>query len=197
MTFDTQSSSTTILPPRRPTTLPSGTPASVREVASRIGGSANEIVQQAIAQSGGAVIPLNNFTHGVATPPVTDGNSQTGTIAVVDDPAEEEVNGPGRVIPFADLARRRLMGVPSVPMNAVQAGPEDMMPLVADGPIGAADAPAAKPNPWPWVIAGGAILAMLWTFSQDSALQGAPLIADLEIDDADEQEADEPEGSEE
>jgi hypothetical protein len=198
MTFDTQSASTTILPPRRPTTLPSTTPASVREVANRTGGSANEIVQQAIAQSGGAVIPLHNFSQGTATPPVLDGGSQTGTIAVVDDPVEEEVSAQGRVIPFADMARRRLMGSPSVPTNAVEAGPEDMMPLVADGPIGATEAPAAKSSPWPWVIAGGALLAMLWKFSQDSALHGAPLVADLEgVDDGDEQEADEPEGSEE
>lgn len=206
MTFDTQGG-TQILPPRRPTTLPSSTPAEVRQVANRQGGSANEIVQSAIAQSGGAVVSLANFSRGVANPPVFDSGSQTGTIAVVDEPAEAEVNAPGRVIPFSDLARRRLAAVPEVPTNALAlaAGPEDSMPLVDDGSMGAVEQPAAKKtNPWPWIIAGGAILAMLWKFSQEPDLQGAPLVADLEGmddegDEGDEEHEghDEPEGSEE
>lgn len=199
MTFDTQSSSTTILPPRKATTLPSTTPSEVIRLANRKGGSANEIVQSAIAGSGGAIVPLANFTQGTGNAPMLDTGSQTGTIAVVDDTVSPEVNA--QVIPFADYAKRRLAGTPQVPMNAVAAGPEDMMPLVSDGPMGAAET-EAKANPWPWIIAGGAILAMLWKFSQDSDLQGAPLVADLEgVDDDDggDDSADEhePEGSKE
>ena len=197
MTFDTQSSNTTILPPRRPTTLPSGTPSEVHRVANRQGGTVEEQVQSAIAQSGGSVIPLNNFTQGVMPISRLDTGSQTGTIAVVDDAAGEEVNAGGRVIPFSDMARRRLMGAPVTPMNAaLAAGPEDSMPFVDDGSMGAAEAP--KSNPWPWVIAGGAILAVLWKYSQDSALQGAPLVADLDDEGGEgESDADGPEGSEE
>jgi hypothetical protein len=189
MTFDTQSPYTTILPPRRATTLPASTPSEVRRVAERRGGSANEVVQSAIAQSGGEVVPLNNFSQGVPHAPVMDGGSQTGTIAVVDDPASEEVNA--QVIPFSEMARRRLMGAPVVPTNAVAAGPEDMMPLVDDGRVAAA--PEAKSNPWPWLIAAGAVVAVLWKYSQDSSLQGAPLIADLDETEGD----DGAEGSEE
>jgi hypothetical protein len=194
MTFDSQSSSTTILPPRRPTTLPANTPSEVQRVANRQGGSVEQQVQSAIAQSGGSVIPLNNFSQGVPhTPTMSDPGSQTGTIAVVDDPASAEVNA--QVIPFSAMARRRLMGAPVVPTNALAAGPEDSMPFVDDGSMGAAE--PAKTNPWPWVIAGGAILAMLWKFSQDSALQGAPLVADLEEEVGEGESEVEPQGSEE
>lgn len=201
MTFDSQSGSTTILPPRRATTLPANTPSDVQRVANRQGGSVEQQVQSAVAQSGGSVIPLNNFSQGVMPVSRLDSASQTGTIAVVDDPVSAEVNEGGRVIPFSDMARRRLMGAPVVPTNALAAGPEDLMPFVDDGSMGAVEAPpkAEKANPWPWVIAGGALLAMLWKFSQDSALQGAPLVADLDGAEGGEgeSEADGPEGSEE
>jgi hypothetical protein len=163
-------------------------------VANRQGGSANEVVQSAIAQSGGSVIPLNNFTQAAAPMHSAPQGSQTGTIAVVDDDVSARVNA--QVIPFSDMARRRLMGAPVVPTNALAAGPEDAMPFVDDGSMGAAEAP--KSNPWPWVIAGGAILAVLWKFSQDKALHGAPLIAELDDEGGEgESEADGPEGSEE
>jgi hypothetical protein len=200
MTFDSQSAFTTILPPRRATTLPSNTPADVREVANRQGGSANEIIQSAIAQSGGAVIPLSNFT--TAPAPMQSGGygSQTGTIAVVDDSASDSVHAPGDVIPFDSLVRRRLMGVREQehqPNEAMRAGPEDVMPFVDDGRMAAAPATSSSAK-WGWILAGVAAVALAWKFSQDSALQGAPLVADLDLeDDAETGEQNEPEGSEE
>jgi len=194
MAFDPFFGGSQILPPRRATTMPSSIPASVRQVANRQGGSANEIIQSAIAQSAGTVVPLNNFTHAANEPTRQPSEAeQRGTIALVDDAAGAEVNAISNVVPFDEFARRRLMGAPVTPTNPIQPSYEDSMPLVATE-LGIPDlnaAPEEKKSNLGWWVAGAAILAVLWKFSQDSALQGAPLVAELDVED------DEPEGSEE
>lgn len=208
MSIDQYSGGNVILPPRRATTLPSNTPREVRRVADSHPTTAEGITQQAIAQSGGAVVSLANFTQGAAAAPSSAGGSQTATIAVVDDVAAPEVYG--QVIPFNDMARRRLLGIGAVAGGSSvssasasalpergAAGPEDAMPFVREpGETFAAAPEEKKTSVLPWVIAGAAIIAVLWKFSQDSSLQGAPLVAELDDDGDDEDTHDAHEASE-